>query len=474
MRRHTDSSRTGSAQRLNGAIALALALSTTAAHAQAVAAAQTAPPASTPSAAAPAGAAKPAAKAAVALPEPFATPSAVKVANVVGWPSGVTPKAPAGFRVKAFARGLDNPRNLLVLPNGDVLVAEARTAMTEARRKSLPPELVERFQRNNPKPSANRITLLRDTDRDGVADTQTVLVENLSQPYGMAIRRDRLYVANTDGVVSCPFFVGQTKIQGQCRPILDLPADGYNNHWTRNLVFSPDEQTMYVSVGSATNVDEERQDEKDPRRAAILTAKPDGSGMKIHATGLRNPVGLAFEPVTGRLWTTVNERDGLGDDLPPDYMTSVKAGAFYGWPFAYWGRNEDPRRKGERPDLVAKSVVPDVALGAHVAPLGLTFYRRDAFPAEYRGGAFVALRGSWNRATFNGYHVAFVPFANGRASGPPREFLSGFVKDAAAGEVHGRPAAVAQTRDGALLVADDAGDTVWFVQYEGAAAAPAR
>jgi glucose/arabinose dehydrogenase len=405
-----------------------------------------------------------------ALPAPFATPSAMKVANVVGWPAGATPKAPPGFRVEAFARGLDNPRNLLVLPNGDVLVAEARTALSEARRRQLPPEVVERFQLD--KPSANRITLLRDTDRDGLADAQFVLVENLGQPYGMAIRRDRLYVANTDAVVSCPFFVGQTKIQGTCRKLLELPADGYNNHWTRNLILSPDETTLYVSVGSSTNVDEERQDEKDPRRAAILAAKPDGSGMRVHASGLRNPVGLAFEPVTGRLWTTVNERDGLGDDLPPDYMTSVKQGAFYGWPYAYWGTNEDPRRKGERPDLVAKSVVPDVALGAHTAPLGLAFYRREAFPAEFRGGAFVALRGSWNRASFTGYQVAFVPFANGRPAGPPREFLTGFVKDAEAGDVFGRPAAVAQTRDGALLVADDSGNTVWIVRYVAGAAAP--
>jgi glucose/arabinose dehydrogenase len=414
---------------------------------------------------------QPAQASAPELPAPFATPSGVKISNAVGWPSGVTPKAPAGFTVRAFARGLENPRNLLVLPNGDVLVAEARTSMTDARRQALPSELVERFQKNNPRPSANRITLLRDTDRDGVADTQTVLIENLSQPYGMAIRRDRLYVANTDAVVSCPFFVGQTRIQGQCRTVLELPADGYNNHWTRNVVFSADEQTMYVSVGSATNVDEERQDEKDPRRAAILAAKPDGSAMKVYASGLRNPVGLAFEPVTGRLWTTVNERDGLGDDLPPDYMTAVKAGAFYGWPYAYWGRNEDPRRKGERPDLVAKSVAPDVSLGAHVAPLGLTFYRRDAFPAEYRGGAFVALRGSWNRTSFNGYQVAFVPFANGRPAGPPREFLGGFVKDAESGEVYGRPAAVAQTREGALLVADDAGNTVWYVQKDASGSA---
>lgn len=415
-------------------------------------------------------AASPAAKSAPAptlpaptLPAPYATPVGAKPADVVGWPSGVTPKAPAGFRVRAFARGLDNPRNLLVLPNGDVLVAESRSQLPKARLATLPADEQAKLKLPGVA-SANRITLLRDTDRDGVPDLQTVLIDGLSQPYGMAIRRDRLYVANTDGVVSCPFFVGQTKIQGACKSILELPADGYNNHWTRNVVISPDETTLYVSVGSGTNVDQEKLDEKDPRRAAILSAKTDGSGMKVYASGLRNPVGLAFEPTTNRLWTAVNERDGLGDDLPPDYLTSVKPGAFYGWPYAYWGPNEDPRKKGERPDLVAKAIAPDVALGTHVAPLGFTFYRRDAFPQDYRGGAFVALHGSWNHTKLVGYSVAFVPFAKGRPAAPPREFLTGFVKDAATGAVYGRPASVATTREGALLVADDAGNTVWIVE----------
>jgi glucose/arabinose dehydrogenase len=404
------------------------------------------------------------------LPAPYSTPIGAKPPNVLGWPTGSTPKAPPGFKVRAFARGLDNPRNLLVLPNGDVLVAESRTQLSKAQLATIPADVKERFKLEGP-PSANRITLLRDTDKDGAQDAQTVLIDGLSQPYGMAIRRDRLYVANTDGVVSCPFFVGQTKIQGSCKQVLELPADGYNNHWTRNVVFSPDETMMYVSVGSATNVDTEKQDEKDPRRAAILAAKPDGSGMKVYASGLRNPVGLAFEPTTNRLWTAVNERDGLGDDLPPDYLTSVKAGAFYGWPYAYWGPNEDPRKKDERPDLVAKAIAPDVALGTHVAPLGLAFYRRDAFPADYRGGAFVALHGSWNHTKLVGYSVAFVPFAKGRPAAAPREFLTGFVKDAATGAVYGRPASVAVTPTGALLVADDAGNAVWIVEAESTAAA---
>lgn len=398
------------------------------------------------------------------LPAPLATPPTVRMAVVVGWPEGAKPTAPAGFGVVAFARGLDNPRNLLVLPNGDVLVSEARSVLSAERRRQLPPELVASWEKSGGAgASANRITLLRDTDKDGVADLQTTLIDGLNQPYGMAIRRDRLYIANTDAVVSCPFFVGQTKIQGACRKLLDLPADGYNNHWTRNIVFAPDESRFYVSVGSATNVDEEKQDEKDPRRAAILSAKPDGTDMQIHATGLRNPVGLAFEPVSGALWTTVNERDQLGDDLVPDYMTAVKKGAFYGWPYAYFGPNEDPRKKGERPDLVAKTLAPDLAFDAHSASLGLAFYRRTAFPKEYLGGAFVAQRGSWNRSRFTGYRVVFVPFAKGRPAADERDFLTGFVKDEASGEVYGRPAGVAVARDGALLVADDAGNTIWSV-----------
>ncbi|MFO0334039.1 MAG: PQQ-dependent sugar dehydrogenase [Pseudomonadota bacterium] len=395
------------------------------------------------------------------LPAPFATPSATKFSKVVGWPEGVTPQAPAGFAVKAFARGLDNPRNLLVLPNGDVLVAESRTVRSPERNSQLPPEVRARL---DTRPSANRITLLRDTDRDGVADVRTVLLEGLNQPFGMAVRRDRLYVANTDAVISCPFFVGTAHVKGGCRPLFDLPAGGYENHWTRNLAFSADEAQLFVAVGSATNVDEERIDGKDPRRAAILAARPDGKDVQVFASGLRNPVGLAIEPVTGRLWTTVNERDGLGDDLVPDFMTAVRRGAFYGWPYSDFGVHEDPRRKGERPDLVAKAVVPDFAFDAHTASLGLAFYRRDTFPKRYRGGAFVAQRGSWNRSGFAGYRVVFVPFANGRPSGDEEDFLTGFVKDAQAGEVYGRPAGVAAGKDGALLVADDAGDTVWHVQ----------
>jgi glucose/arabinose dehydrogenase len=390
------------------------------------------------------------------LPEPNATPSAAKISTVVGWPAGAAPHAPPNFRVTAFARGLDHPRSLLVLPNGDVLVAEARG--------TYPP--------SPGRPSANRVTLLRDTQAQGVADAQFALIEGLTRPYGLALRRDRLYVGASDGVYACPFLVGQTRLHGECRVLLPLPDEDGHGHWTRNIAFSPDETRLYVAVGSHTNVDEEHLDEKTPERAAILTARPNGQGLRVYASGLRNPVGLAIEPVSGKLWTAVNERDHLGDELVPDFLTSVTDGAFYGWPYAYLGAHEDPRRKGERPDLVARAVVPDLLLGAHVAPLGLAFYGRAHFPKSYRGGAFVALHGSWNRSSFAGYKVVFVPFADGRPAGAAEDFLTGFIKDGDEGSVYGRPAGVAVATDGSLLVADDAGDTVWRVTFKCAACTP--
>jgi glucose/arabinose dehydrogenase len=388
-----------------------------------------------------------AATAAAPAPVAPATPAAAGRPHVIGWTAGATPAAPPGFRVRAFARGLDAPRNLLVLPNGDVLVVESHDADASGGR-----------------PAANRITLLRDADGDGTADLQTVLVDGLDRPYGIALRRDRLYVANSGGVVACPFFVGQTRITGSCKPLLELPSDPHDPQPRRNLVLSPDEATLYVAVGGGADGEHAADD---AWRGTILAVRPDGKNPAVHASGLANPVGMAFEPSGGRLWTTVCERDGLGDELPPDFMTAVRPGAFYGWPWAYFGTHEDPRRAGARPDRVAKAVTPDLALGAHVAPLGLAFYRRDAFPAEWRSGAYVALHGSVNRSTLAGYEVRFVPFAGGRPTGAPRTFLGGFVADVAAGEVHGRPAAVAVAKDGALLVADDAGNTVWYVSPPG-------
>jgi glucose/arabinose dehydrogenase len=276
----------------------------------------------------------------------------------------------------------------------------------------------------------------------------------------MTLLKDRFYVGNTDGVVVFSYKAGQTRIDGKGMKVLDLPAGGYNNHWTRNLLAGRDGKKLYISVGSASDHAEHGTAEE-MLRANILEVNPDGTALRVFASGLRNPVGMDWEPVTGALWTAVNERDELGDDLVPDYLTSVREGGFYGWPYSYFGANEDPRKKGERPDLVKKAIVPDVALGAHTASLGLTFYRGDAFPEKYRGGAFVGQRGSWNRSQFAGYRVAFVPFAKGRPAGPAEDFLTGFL--AGGDEAYGRPVGVAVSADGSLLVADEPGNTVWRV-----------
>lgn len=383
------------------------------------------------------------------LPDPFATKSVTSHPQVLGWPEGKMPVPLAGFKVQKFASDLSNPRWAYVLPDGSVVIAESNT---------------------NKKQSANRITRLVDADGDGVAEQRSVFLEKLNQPLGMAVADNHFYVANTDAVVRYPYKSGAAKVEGTGTKVLDLPADGYNNHWTRNIVISPDGEKLYASVGSATNVDEKLdQDAKEPRRAAILQCNLDGSEMKIFANGLRNPVGMAFEPKSSVLWTAVNERDHLGDDLVPDYITSVKEGQFYGWPFAYWGTNEDPRHKGAKPDLVAKSIKPDFALGAHTASLGLTFYTGTQFPEEFRGGAFIGQRGSWNRSEMSGYRVLFVEFKDGKPSGAVRDFLSGFVADPAKKTVYGRPVGVTSLPDGSLLVCDDAGNSVWRVSVEAAA-----
>jgi glucose/arabinose dehydrogenase len=394
------------------------------------------------------------------LPAPYATPSAVKFSTVIGWPEGRTPTAAPGFRVSRFATGLSNPRWLHVLPNGDVLVAESMTAPP----KDLPPDQVAGLERSKSVgPSANRITLLRDADHDGTPEARSVFLSNLNQPFGMAHREGTLYIANTDSLMRYPYATGQTRLEGRGEKILDLPAGGYNNHWTRNVVVRPDGGKLYVSVGSATNVDKEAIDAKDQRRAAILEVNPDGTGMRVYASGLRNPNGMDFTPGTNDLWTVVNERDGLGDDLVPDYLTRVRDGSFYGWPYAYFGRNEDPRHKGQRPELVAKATVPDYPLGAHTASLGLVLYNRDMFPERYRNGAFIAQRGSWNRSRFAGYRVLFVPFSNGRPAGRMEDVLTGFIADESRSEVYGRPVGLAIMSDGSLLVADDGGGMIWRV-----------
>ena len=395
------------------------------------------------------------------LPAPYATESVSNRVKVVGWPAGKTPTAPAGFTVAEYASKMDSPRWMYVTPNGDVLVAESTTVPTSAKLKVAAVLKLDK-SRSLRAESANRITLFRDTNKDGKPDVQTAFLANLSQPFGMLVLGNSFYVANTGGVMRFPYQAGATKITGKGQKILDLPAGGYNNHWTRNLLASPDGTKIYVTVGSGSNVMEHGA-ANEVRRANILQINPDGSGEKIYASGLRNPVGLAWAPGTTTLWTAVNERDELGDELVPDYLTSVKEGGFYGWPYAYYGPNEDPRRKNERPDLVQKTLVPDVPLGAHTASLGLAFYNQTAFPAKYRNGAFIGQHGSWNRTAFSGYKVVFVPFANGRPSGPPEDFLTGFLAGGGSKDAYGRPVGVTALPDGSLLVADDAADKIWRV-----------
>jgi glucose/arabinose dehydrogenase len=370
------------------------------------------------------------------LPPPYATRAVAKPPTIVPWPKGKTPVAPAGFEVSLFADELDNPRTIYVLPNGDVLVMESL------------------------RQAGSRVILFRDAERSGKPNLRRVFLRRLNRAFGMALVGNRFYVGNTDSIVVFPYANGDIQIKHQPEKILDLPGGG---HYTRNIVADPKGQKIYVSVGSATNVDEQRVDEKDWRRAAILQLNADGSAMKIFANGMRNPVGMDWEPKTKTLWTVVNERDMLGDELVPDYLTSVREGAFYGWPYSYFGQNEDPRKKGQRPDLVAKAIKPDYALGSHVAPLGLAFYQGKSLPSRYHGGAFIGMHGSWNRSNLVGYKVAFVPFQDGRPSGAIEDFLTGFIVGAKSSEVYGRPVGVAVWTDGSLLVADDGAGKVWRV-----------
>jgi len=371
------------------------------------------------------------------LPPPNATRAVANPASVIPWPKGKTPTAPAGFEVSLFADELDNPRMIYVLPNGDVLVMESV-----------------------PQQSTSRIVLLRDSAKSGTPAVRESFLRRLNMAFGMALIGNRLYVANTNAIVVYPYRSGDTQIKRRPEKILDLPAGG---HYTRNLLADPAGKKIYVAVGSSGNIDEQRVDEKDPRRAAILQINPDGSGLRVFASGLRNPVGMDWEPKTHTLWTVVNERDMLGDELVPDYLTEARDGAFYGWPYSYFGQNEDPRKKGQRPDLVAKAIKPDFALGSHVAPLGLAFYQGKSFPERYHGGAFIGMHGSWNRSDLVGYKVAFVPFQNGKPSGVIEDFLTGFIANPKISQVYGRPVGVAIWTDGSLLVADDAAGKVWRV-----------
>jgi len=392
------------------------------------------------------------------LPAPFETKSVSKHPTVIPWPVDKMPTAPEGFTVSLYAEGLDNPRWLYVLPNGDVLVSEART-MPKPTADPVTKEGMKKSKTVTGS-SSNRITLLRDANKDGKPEVRETFLSGLYQPFGMALIGDQLFVAETDRVLRFPYKTGETKIAAVGTAILHLPIGGYNNHWTRNLLANSDGSKLYVSVGSAGNVGEMGMNQE-TLRANILEVNPDGTGLRVFASGLRNPVGMGWEPTTKALWTAVNERDGLGDELVPDYMTSVKDGGFYGWPYSYYGANEDPRRKGERPDLVAKAIVPDVPLGAHTASLGLAFQTSSAFPEKYRGGAFVGQRGSWNRSKFAGYRVAFVPFKDGKPAGEQQDFLTGFIANET--EVYGRPVCVCFAPDGALLVTDDVSNRIWRV-----------
>ena len=389
------------------------------------------------------------------LPPPFQTPWYRKGTRTVPFPENHQLTVPAGFNVSIFADKLDMPRSMILAPNGDVIVSES--------------------QRDG------KITILRDADKDGVAETREAFATGLNRPYGVALWKNYLYVGNNDAVVRFTYKPGQMKAEGGPEKIVDLPPSGGGvdqdtadrlkipiaqtagyNHYTRNVIFNPAGTKMYVAIGSATNATPNTED----NRAAINEYNPDGSGHRIFAGGLRNPVGMAWFPGTTTLWTAVNERDHLGDDLVPDYVTSVRDGGFYGWPYSYIGKNLDPTVSPQRPDLVAKAIVPDVLFTSHSAALGILFYTGSQFPAEYRNSAFVSLRGSINRSKLTGYGIVRIPFKNGKPGGPPEPFLSGFIaRDDDEKEAWGRPVALLQLPDGSLLLSDDSGKRIWRISY---------
>jgi glucose/arabinose dehydrogenase len=366
------------------------------------------------------------------LPEPFATKSAGNGPDKSKPPEGFLPTVPEGFRVNIFAKGFTVPRFLTVAPSGDIFLADT---------------------------GAGQVIILRDPQHTGEAQQREIFADNLNRPFGIAFHDDYVYVGNMTSLVRFHYDKQTSKRTGEAEKLMDLPGGG---HSTRTVAFSPDGKQLFVSIGSASNIDIE----KDQRRAAVLVADPDGKNARIYASGLRNAVGLAVEPVTGIMWVTVNERDELGDNLPPDYFTSIKDGGFWGWPYSYIGQNVDPRVKPQRPDLVAKAIIPDVLLGPHVAPLQFAFYTAKQFPAEYQGGAFVAEHGSWNRAARNGYQVAFVGFKDGKADVDPKSFLTGLVPDPNGPNVNGRPVGIAVAPDGSLLVSDDGAAVVYRITYE--------
>ena len=397
------------------------------------------------------------------LPEPNKTliPT-VNIAPAVGWANGAKPTAAPGTQVVAFAEGLEHPRWLYVLPNGDVLVAETNAPAKPEDGKGIRGWVMGKVmdRAGAAVPSANRITLLRDSNHDGVAETRSSFIENLNSPFGMTLVGNDLYVADTDRLLRFNYVEGQTSITTKPMKVIDLPGGTLNHHWTKNVIASQDGSKLYVTVGSNSNVGENGL-EQEQGRAAIWEVDRATGNQRIFASGLRNPNGMAWEPNSGKLWTAVNERDEIGSDLVPDYITSVKDGGFYGWPFSYYGQHVDVRVSPQDPDQVAKAIAPDYAVGPHTASLGLAFAEGSTLPAPFTEGAFIGQHGSWNRKPHSGYKVIFVPFSAGKPSGQPVDVLSGFLNQDE--EAMGRPVGVVIDRQGNLLVADDVGNKVWRV-----------
>jgi len=398
---------------------------------------------------------------ALPAPEKNLVPT-VNIAPAKGWPQGARPKAPEGFRVTAFAGGLSHPRWVYVLPNGDVLVAESNAPAKPEDEKGIRGKITKLVMKRagSGAGSANRITLLRDTNGDGIADMRSVFLKGLNSPIGMALAGNELFIANADAIGKVPYEQGQASISAAPVKVTDLPGGPLNHHWTKNIIASPDGKKLYATVGSNSNIAENGLAAEEGR-AAIWEVDIATGQKRLFASGMRNPNGMGWEPKTGVLWTVVNERDELGNDLVPDYLTSVKDGAFYGWPWSYWGQWVDERVKPQHPEMVAKAVVPDYGLGSHVAPLGMTFSDERTMPQNYASGVFIGEHGSWNRKPRSGYKVVYVPFTNGRPSSEPIDFLTGFVSPD--GDAWGRPVGVAMDRKGGLLVADDVGNVVWRV-----------
>ena len=397
------------------------------------------------------------------LPEPNKTliPT-VNIAPAIGWPDGAKPTAAAGTQVAAFAENLDHPRWLYVLPNGDVLVAETNAPPKPDDGKGVKGWVMKKVmgRAGAGVPSPNRITLLRDKDHDGIAETRTVFLENLNSPFGMTLVGNDLYVADTDRLLRFHYQDGTTTIKSQPIKVVDLPGGTLNHHWTKNVIASKDGSKLYVTVGSNSNVAENGMDQEEGRAAIWEVDRATGK-HRIFASGLRNPNGMAWEPRSGALWTAVNERDEIGSDLVPDYITSVKDGGFYGWPYSYYGQHVDIRVEPQNPDLVAKAIAPDYAVGPHTASLGLTFAEGNRLPVQFKEGAFIGQHGSWNRKPHSGYKVIFVPFSAGKPNGSPVDVLTGFLNDEE--KAMGRPVGVVIDQQGDLLVADDVGNKVWRV-----------